>query len=359
MYPAAGRLQALIGALLEAGGMTAGRETAEAEELWTAIEREAPRSHPPFERLWFAALLAERLSGPGAVVRVEPSSARAPSAVERLTPAFDRQHDWGDAPAVADFVGRSAELATIRDWVMQEHCRLVAVLGMGGIGKTSIAAKLAQEVAQAFQCVYWRGLRNAPPVTEWMAGTIAFLSGQTRVSPEGESQQLVVLLELLREQPTLLVLDNFETLLEPGVLEGRYRDGLAGYAAALQAIGETSHQSCVVITSREAPPDWTMIAGDSVRTLELSGLGTRDSQVLLARKQLSGDEVEWTDLIERYGGNSLALKVVGEASARSSAATSVRSLRNRRQARSLAASGGYSPSSSSAARRWSRTCFAL
>src|SRR5260370_33342162 len=38
-----------------------------------------------------------------------------------------------------DFVGRSRELATLRDWVLQDRCRLTAVLGMGGIGKTALA----------------------------------------------------------------------------------------------------------------------------------------------------------------------------------------------------------------------------
>ena len=64
----------------------------------------------------------------------------------------------------------------VRDWVLTQHCRLIGVLGMGGIGKTSIAAKLAQDVAPAFQRAYWRGLRNAPPVSEWLADAIGFLS---------------------------------------------------------------------------------------------------------------------------------------------------------------------------------------
>jgi WD40 repeat protein/transcriptional regulator with XRE-family HTH domain len=293
MYPSAERLQTLIGALLEAGGMRAGHERADAEEMWAAVQREAPRAHPPFEADWFNALLAEHTAAP-------------PPPLTRY------RHDWGDAPAVVDFVGRTAELATVRDWVLRDHCRLIGVLGMGGIGKTSIAAKLAQEVAPAFERAYWRGLRNAPPVTDWLAGAIGILSDQQVVPPEGEANQLAILLRLLRDQPNLLVLDNFETLLEPGQREGRYRDGFAGYGSVLQAIGQTSHQSCVVVTSREAPPDWSLLGGGAVRALELGGLGVPEGQLLLAHKQLSGDEEAWADLIAHYGGNGLALKVVGE-----------------------------------------------
>ncbi|TME22593.1 MAG: hypothetical protein E6I75_30120 [Chloroflexi bacterium] len=83
------------------------------------------------------------------------------------------------------------------------------------------------------------------------------------------------------------MLDNFETLLEPGQREGRYRDGYAGYGSLLQAIGEARHQSCLVVTSREAPPELAVLGGGAVRTLELGGLGVPEGQVLLA-----GDVIE-------------------------------------------------------------------
>jgi len=188
---------------------------------------------------------------------------------------------------VPGFVGRAEELAAVRAWVLQDHCHLVGILGMGGIGKTSIATKVAKDVAPAFQRAYWRGLRNAPPASEWLADAIRFLSGQQVVPPDGESKRLAALVQLLRDQPSLLVLDNFETLLEPGQREGRYRDGFAGYGSLLQAIGETTHESCVLVTSREAPPELAVLAGHSVRSLELGGLGVPEGQVLLADKQLS------------------------------------------------------------------------
>src|SRR3981081_2026897 len=62
-YPGAERLQALIAAFLSSGGQALGREAAEAQELWSAALREAPRLHTPFDPTWFAELL-HRLSAP-------------------------------------------------------------------------------------------------------------------------------------------------------------------------------------------------------------------------------------------------------------------------------------------------------
>jgi hypothetical protein len=95
------------------------------------------------------------------------------------------------------------------------------------------------------------------------------LADRQQLPPAGEANQLSALLQLLRDRPSLLVLDNFETLLEPRQREGRYRDGFDGYGALLQAVGETKHQSCVMVTSREAPPEWAVLGGGAVRTLEL------------------------------------------------------------------------------------------
>ncbi|HLQ34322.1 MAG TPA: NACHT domain-containing protein, partial [Chloroflexota bacterium] len=321
-YPSAERLQALIVVLLAAGGLTAGHEREEVAELWAAVLREAPRMRTPFDEVWFTRLLADHtapLQTPVPAGHVSPAasgrSAAESRAVEptfRFAPRGARREDWGEAPDVLGFVNRAEELTTFRRWILEERCRLVAVLGMGGIGKTTLAARFAQDLAPTFERLYWRSLRDALPTGDWLGGAISFLSDQQVVPPESEAARLAVLLQLLRDRPSLLVLDNFDTLVEPHQREGRYRDGYAGYGRLLQAIGEGRHGGCLLVTSRESPPDLDILGG-AIRTLQLGGLGVAEGQVLLADKQLSGSKDEWADLIARYGGNGLALKVVGES----------------------------------------------
>src|SRR4051794_4810571 len=276
-YPSAERLQGLILVLLESGGLTVGHEAAEAQALWAAVLRESPRMHTPLDAVWLKGVVVERTAAQTAELPGDVIEAKPPGTAAELA-AIELRQDWGEAPDVIGFVGRAEELATLREWVVDERCRLAGVLGMGGIGKTALASRLAQEAAPTFQRVYWRSLRDALPAGEWMAGAIGFLSAHQLVPPEGESEGLAVLLPVLRDRRCLLVLDNFETVLAPGQQEGRYRDGFADYGALLHAIGQTRHQSCLVVTSREAPPELAVLGGGGVRKLQLGGLGISEAQ---------------------------------------------------------------------------------
>jgi hypothetical protein len=67
---------------------------------------------------------------------------------------LSRRMDWGDAIDGSIFYGRAEELATRRRWMVEEsgengaspHCRLVTLLAMGGMGKTSLSVKIAEQV---------------------------------------------------------------------------------------------------------------------------------------------------------------------------------------------------------------------
>src|SRR6266566_6054984 len=74
--------------------------------------------------------------------------------------------DWGEAPSLTHFYGRIGELEEIKQWITGEGCRVVALLGMGGIGKTAFAAKLAEQVKADFEYVFWRSLQHTPPLQQ-------------------------------------------------------------------------------------------------------------------------------------------------------------------------------------------------
>src|SRR5215831_5713743 len=124
-YPSADRLRALIIVLLDTGGLSNGHEVAEAQELWAAALREAPRMHTPFDEAWFSERLASN-----AVSKAAESSSGAVRAGHETTPLVvgtnEQRLDWGEAPDVLGFVGRAHELATLHEWVLEAPCRLAA-----------------------------------------------------------------------------------------------------------------------------------------------------------------------------------------------------------------------------------------
>jgi flagellar biosynthesis GTPase FlhF len=75
--------------------------------------------------------------------------------------------DWGEAIDVSIFYGRTNELNQLQKWVIQDKCRLIALLGMGGIGKTALSVKLAQLAQDSFEFVIWHSLRDSPPPTNY------------------------------------------------------------------------------------------------------------------------------------------------------------------------------------------------
>ncbi|MFN5747679.1 MAG: hypothetical protein ACK47L_04155, partial [Pseudanabaena sp.] len=106
-------------------------------------------------------------------------------------------------------------------------------------------------------------------------------------------------------------MDNYDTLLEHGQEVGTYLDGYEAYGELLWRLGETNHQSCVLITSREKPLEIVALEGDglSVRTMALSGLELESGKVILALKGLLISDIEARQLVECYSGNPLALKI--------------------------------------------------
>ena len=238
---------------------------------------------------------------------VPPSQPFTPQSWDR-----DGLIDYGEAPDVTDFCGRSTELTQLAQWVEVDRCRLVAILGMGGIGKTALVTKLAQQVQPNFTVVVWRSLRNAPPLNYLLRKLIQGCSRQIEIPEFDEpiSDQISRLIYCLQEQRCLLILDNVEAIL-PSQLNPKSSQS-AEYAELFERIGESPHQSCVLLTSREKPETIVPLAGDKlpVRTFALHGLNASESDYLFDRKGLSAASQARGRLREIYSGNPLALNIV-------------------------------------------------
>ncbi|MEB3289425.1 MAG: NB-ARC domain-containing protein [Leptolyngbya sp.] len=254
------------------------------------------------------------------VIKRAASQAQGPN---RITSAVSpRRVDWGDAIDVSVFYGRAEELATLRRWMVEEsgengaspRCRLVTLLAMGGMGKTSLSVKIAEQVQDDFEALIWRSLRDAPPLSDLLTTLIRFLAPVDqgdRPLPESIGGKISVLIEYLRATRALVVLDNFEAVLQGAKRAGTYRSGYEDYGELLKRLGEMAHPSCVLITTREKPQEIAAQEGDwlPVRTLDLLGVDADTGRQIVVAKGLAANTPDLDDLVAHYRGNPLALKI--------------------------------------------------
>ncbi|MGG6240956.1 beta-propeller domain-containing protein [Nodosilinea sp. AN01ver1] len=234
-------------------------------------------------------------------------------AIPQGEPPQKSRQEWGEALDVSTFYGREDELAQLREWVIRDRCRLITLVGMGGIGKTVLSVRLGEQVQNEFEVLVWRSLRNAPPVEELLRDVIGVLADQqVGEMPESLDAQILCLVDYLREARCLLILDNAESLLCGEQRTGQFRPGYEGYGQLFRSVGETRHQSCMVLTSREKFKSLSTKEGPDLpmRSLRLTGLPQSAGQAVLGEKGFAVSAAASQALVAHYGGNPLALKIV-------------------------------------------------
>jgi WD40 repeat protein len=258
--------------------------------------------------------------------------------------------DWGEAMDVSTFYGRELEQRQLDRWILADRCRVVAILGMGGMGKTTISIELLRQLQaktdptaaanpNQFSHIIWRSLLNAPPLKELLPELIRTLmkppTGDSEhqrdlgkfvvalpldqpqfhpdLIPKTVGSQIELLLEICQKQRCLIVLDNGESIFQSGAQTGQYRLGYSDYGDLFNTLGRMNHQSCLLLTSREKPTEISQLEGAThkVKTLVLSGLGANAGQHIFAdRGCLPVPALEWAEIDRYCGGNPLALQLI-------------------------------------------------
>lgn len=219
--------------------------------------------------------------------------------------------DLRDAPDISSFYGRTSELTTLQQWILQERCSLVAILGISGIGKSAIALHLLPQIQHQFDYIIWRSLGTSPTLDTTLKSLIKFLSNLPETElPISTDELLSLLMEKLRSHRCLIILDDAQTILSSQQIAGNYRAEYENYSSLFKLIGATCHNSCLILNSWEPPREIVALTRENarVRSLELDGLGAAAGEIF--REQGLLDEDKWESLINTYRGNPLWLKIV-------------------------------------------------
>ena len=233
--------------------------------------------------------------------------------LNRLKVENNNYCDWGEAIDVSIFYGREEELSTLERWMVADRCRLVMLNGLGGMGKTVLSLRIAQQIQNNFDRAIWRSLNDSPTLEELLINLINFLSPKRETEvclPDTLAGKISRLIECLRDCRCLLILDGVDTILQPNSHAGDFQPGYENYGELFKRLGESNHQSCLLLTSREKIKQISSMEGVSlpVRCLSLNGLGESDCQEIIKAKGIVCSPNEAKGLIQRYAENPLAIK---------------------------------------------------
>jgi tetratricopeptide (TPR) repeat protein len=269
-----------------------------------ALARDPDRSPPGLPRWemhdWFVPVLFQE---PGGDVRLLPEAGLPQAADVELVRRTARGKMPG-APAHG-FVGRDRELLALSR-LLHRH-RVVLLRGTGGLGKTALAAECARWLldVQRVRRLAWTSVEtfgSAEAVLQDLGSQVVAGFAVSRFDSLEEARREVE--RALRDRPTLLVVDNFESVAaDPD-------PALVPMLAALGAVGETH----VLVTGREPAP-----TGLGATELSLGALGKLEGRALVdqvlrrgaqAPKEERGDPADgsWIDeLVESVAGHPRSL----------------------------------------------------
>jgi AAA+ ATPase superfamily predicted ATPase len=216
--------------------------------------------------------------------------------------------DLGDAPEIFSFFDRTPQLSTLENWITKDRTRLIALLGISGIGKTTLALCLIDQIKTQFDYIIYRSLCFSPTLEQYLSKVLKIFSESSEI-PQNIETQISQILDYLRKYRCLIILDDVQALFSRGQLAGQYKLGYEDYQLFFKQITQVNHNSCFLLISSEKPREIAELekSNSPIYSLVLGSLGLGAKEILSSHQLLEAET--WETLINIYQGNPLWLNI--------------------------------------------------
>ena len=226
----------------------------------------------------------------------------------------ENYYDLSEAPDLYPLCDRHSEVTTLKQLILQNHSRIITILGLTGIGKSTLTVELIAQIKNKFDYIIWRNIDNYSSCESLQINILKFLSQTDFTSQKKEkisNSQTInnQLIDYLRKYRCLLIFDNLQEIFASGKLAGTYLQEHENYGKFFQQIATLSHQSCLLLLSQEKPK--IISTNNHCHTLKIDGLGK--SAVAILKDINLTDEEQSLELINLYSGNPLWLNIIADA----------------------------------------------
>ncbi|WP_377477528.1 MAG: NB-ARC domain-containing protein [Microcoleus anatoxicus] len=217
---------------------------------------------------------------------------------------FDKKsyQDLTLAPKITHFYDRTLELQTLSHWLTEKNTRLISVLGLPGIGKTTLVKQFIDLNLQNFDVIIWKSIK----LSQSLDNIITEILTAINPAPIQNENKLTQLFIFLREQRCLIILDDVQELFASAQFAGQYKSEYKDYQTLCTKMSEIEHQSSLILISQEQCQEMLCLDQElyPVKCLELEGV--ENTKIL--RNQGLKDEEYWSKLINLYEGNPVYLR---------------------------------------------------
>ncbi|MDB9437017.1 ATP-binding protein [Dolichospermum lemmermannii CS-548] len=216
-------------------------------------------------------------------------------------------HDLTLSPKITRFYGREQELNFLSHGLLNQSTHLISVLGLSGIGKTTLVKRFVDLNLQQFEVIIWRSLKFPKSLNLLIDDLLNVCQQEAKPNIDDKLKQLF---NIFKNKKCLIILDDLENIFVNCQFAGQYKPEYQDYKTFLQMITEIEHESCLILISQEKCQE--MISLDSelypIHCLELSGLDHAATEIL--KNQGLKNEETWLNLINLYESHPKYLQYI-------------------------------------------------